>query len=253
MSWKEKYEQTSFEQTELPIHGLFFLDGDVIARVMHGAGTEGFKYPMVAFPSGEEFSLWDVGDTQQGIIHLFGEMDLPLRSTRDEAALQAKDIADMLGYAVRSRGENQLDVWGQELDDRYTLTYDNSVPIIIDIASLREVVEPPVHPAHVLMNDELRSKLPPYRSIEQFNMETQAVVKYFTPDVGWTWYAAAFDGEDTLYGLVAGYEVEFGPFTLSELSSMRGGLNLPVERDLHFQPATLGELYQRHRRERSKT
>jgi hypothetical protein len=35
-------------------------------------------------------------------------------------------------------------------------------------------------------------------------------VKYFTPDSNWTWYASEFDGEDTFFGPVAGFEVELG-------------------------------------------
>lgn len=170
MSWKEKGAHTSFERTGFPIHGLFFLDGDIITCIIHGAKTEGLKYPMISFPSGEEFPLWEIGSPDQAIIHLFGELDLPLRIARDEAFLRAQAIANMLGYAVRSRGENRLDVWGQELDEQYTLTYDNSIPIVVDVTPLKEAVEPPVHPAHILMNDELRSKLPPLRSTESLGI-----------------------------------------------------------------------------------
>ncbi|MBK8025147.1 MAG: DUF2958 domain-containing protein [Chloroflexi bacterium] len=100
------------------------------------------------------------------------------------------------------------------------------------------------------MNDEIRANLPPLITIEQLGMNAVATVKYFAPDSNWTWYAAAFDGEDIFYGLVIGYEVEFGSFSLSELSAVGGGLNLPIERDLYFQSTTLGALYRRHRPER---
>jgi hypothetical protein len=41
---------------------------------------------------------------------------------------------------------------------------------------------------------------------------------------------------------VSGYEVELGYFTLSELEEVRGGLNLPIERDLHYTPKTLQDI-----------
>ena len=44
------------------------------------------------------------------------------------------------------------------------------------------------------------------------------------------------------FGLVEGFEKELGYFNLSELESVRGPLGLPIERDLHFQPKTLGEI-----------
>lgn len=74
-------------------------------------------------------------------------------------------------------------------------------------------------------------------------------MKYFSPDSGWTWYASEFDGDDLFFGLVAGFEVELGYFSLSELTSVKGSLGLPIERDLYFQPTTLTDLMKQHRRE----
>ena len=68
------------------------------------------------------------------------------------------------------------------------------------------------------------------------------VVKFFTPDSYWTWYATEFDGTDTFFGLVDGQEQELGYFSLSELEDVRGPLGLPVERDLHFNPTPLSEV-----------
>tara|TARA_R100001530_G_scaffold6526_2_gene7603 strand:- start:2 stop:271 length:270 start_codon:yes stop_codon:yes gene_type:complete len=69
-----------------------------------------------------------------------------------------------------------------------------------------------------------------------------AVVKFFTPDSSWTWYASEFDGKDTFFGLVDGFEKELGYFSLSELESVRGKLGLPIERDRYFRPTPLDEL-----------
>ena len=81
-------------------------------------------------------------------------------------------------------------------------------------------------------------------------LDSLAQVKFFTPDSNWTWYASEFDGEDIFFGLVVGFEVELGYFSLSELQSVRGPWGLPIERDLHFEPKTLKELQEMHQRQR---
>lgn len=64
------------------------------------------------------------------------------------------------------------------------------------------------------------------------------IVKFFTPDSSWTWYAVEGskqeDGDWVFFGLVDGHEKEFGYFTLSQLQEIRGNLRLPVERDMYF-------------------
>ena len=74
---------------------------------------------------------------------------------------------------------------------------------------------------------------------EEKGLEALAQVKFFTPDSNWTWYASEFDGEDIFFGLVSGFEVELGYFSLKELQEAHGPLGLPIERDLHFEPKTL--------------
>jgi hypothetical protein len=64
------------------------------------------------------------------------------------------------------------------------------------------------------------------------------VVKLFTPDAGCTWLLTEIDPDDPdiafgLCDLGMGYP-ELGSVSLSELAFVRGKLNLPVERDLHF-------------------
>jgi len=94
-----------------------------------------------------------------------------------------------------------------------------------------------------LLDKANRDKLPPLYSNEQLGLMAIALVKFFTPDSNWTWYASEFDGDDTFFGLVAGFDVELGYFLLSELQSVRGPLGLQVERDLHYEPKTLAELF----------
>jgi len=98
-----------------------------------------------------------------------------------------------------------------------------------------------------LLTKELRKKLPPLYSGEEKGVEALALVKFFTPDSGWTWYASEFDGKDTFFGLAVGFQPELGYFSLSELQQVCGRLRLPVERDLHYTPKTLGELLEQHR------
>lgn len=64
--------------------------------------------------------------------------------------------------------------------------------------------------------------------------EAICVVKFFDPTGSWTWYATEFDGKDTFFGLVDGFELEWGSFSLSELKSVKGPLGLGIERDRYF-------------------
>ena len=93
-----------------------------------------------------------------------------------------------------------------------------------------------------LLTKEVLRKLPKLYSQESKGLEAIAVVKFFTPDSSWTWYATEFDGKDTFFGLVDGFEKELGYFSLSELQSVRGKLGLPIERDMYFHPTKLKEL-----------
>jgi len=102
-----------------------------------------------------------------------------------------------------------------------------------------------------LLDQESREKLPELYSGEEKGLDTLAQVKFFTPDAQWTWYASEFDGEDIFFGLVIGFEIELGYFSLKEMREVKGPLGLPIERDLYYNPKTLGELMERHRRERN--
>ena len=93
-----------------------------------------------------------------------------------------------------------------------------------------------------LLTKEILEKLPKLYTQEEKGLDAIAVVKFFTPDSNWTWYATEFDGEDLFFGLVDGFEKELGYFRLSELQSVKGALGLPIERDMYFKPKTLKEL-----------
>jgi hypothetical protein len=95
-----------------------------------------------------------------------------------------------------------------------------------------------------LLTQEIRAKLPKLYSTENIDTEDKIlVVKFFTPDAQWTWYAVEFDGDDTFFGFVQGMEEEWGNFSLKELEEAMGPLGLGIERDIFFEPTKFGELF----------
>jgi hypothetical protein len=92
-----------------------------------------------------------------------------------------------------------------------------------------------------LLTKEILNKLPPIYSQEN-EPDPMVICKFFFPDFSWTWYAIEYDGKDTFYGLVDGFEEELGYFTLTELLANRGQLGLPIERDRFFTPKRLSEV-----------
>ena len=135
MAWLEKTETNSFEND--PIEGLFFLHGSLIAAVVGRDWTIDQKYPLIAFPSGLEFDLWE--GSKSPIIHLFGEMDLALRSTRDEAFEYANYVAEQCGYFVSPVGESQLELISYE--DHLLVTYDNVQRRMVDVTRVKQASE----------------------------------------------------------------------------------------------------------------
>lgn len=112
-----------------------------------------------------------------------------------------------------------------------------------------------------LLDEETRARLPELYSRDEKGLDAQAQVKFFTPDSNWTWYASEGSAVDEdgyfdtdkekvdfiFFGLVSGFDVEIGYFSLSELESVRGPLGLPIERDLYFSPKPLQELLDLHK------
>lgn len=98
----------------------------------------------------------------------------------------------------------------------------------------------------MLLTKELRRKLPSiYANKEKKAEDVQVIVKFFDPTGYWTWYATEFDGEDSFFGYVRGFENELGYFSLSELESVKGRFGLGIERDLHFGKHTLKEVMEK--------
>ncbi len=114
-----------------------------------------------------------------------------------------------------------------------------------------------------LFPPEIRRLIPGFRRDDDSpGGRALAIIKYFTPDSHWTWHAteacaivkhadestteepADYTGDGDIvdhmfFGLVQGFEKELGYFCLSELRQSRGALGLPIERDLHWRPASL--------------
>jgi hypothetical protein len=114
-----------------------------------------------------------------------------------------------------------------------------------------------------LLTEDIRNHLPKLYANEHLGLQANALVHYFAESRDW--YASEFDGIDTFFGLVRGFEIELGYFSLSELESLRipNKIHLPsrkvgvfytgVERDLYWTPKTLQEIWdelttQRNRR-----
>jgi len=245
MSWFEKSEQTLFDT--IAVSGLFFLDGDVLSRVNQQPWTVSMKYPMVMFPSGHAYPAWP-GREQQVIVHLFGEMDLLLQSDCAAAFKQADEIASAVGYLAFRRGETELELVGQDAGEHVVVIYDNALRLMVDVRIVTRTVETS---RPVLLDEVSRARLPKLRSTDAQGLEALAQVRFTCPDLGWSWYATEFDGQDIFFGLVAGNEVAYGNFTLSELYWTRGPLGMPVERDLHFKPRPVGEIEEDHLRQRA--
>lgn len=105
---------------------------------------------------------------------------------------------------------------------------------------------------HEFLPQEIREILPDLYSGEEYGLEAKALVKFFTPDSNWSWFASEFDDDDILFGLVVGLEIELGYWSLAELEAVRGPMGLPIERDLYFEPATLKDLMRKHKQQRGE-
>ena len=99
---------------------------------------------------------------------------------------------------------------------------------------------------HKLMAKELGEKIPKLYANEDVADYDAVVarVKLFSPYTGWRWYVTEWDAETgECFGLVEGFETELGYFDLTELAEVTvlGGVPA-VERDLYWEPKTLGEI-----------
>ena len=98
-----------------------------------------------------------------------------------------------------------------------------------------------------LLPKDVREELPELYANEALGLAAQALVKFFTPDSNWTWYATEYDPKERMFfGLVVGMEVELGYFSFDELKAARGPLGLHIERDVHWKPKSIAEIRELH-------
>ena len=98
-----------------------------------------------------------------------------------------------------------------------------------------------------LLTNELIQKIPKLYETETIPQKDKiAHVKLFLPGTACTWYIVEYDGLDTCFGLVdLGYEqdVEFGYFSIKELSEAKSLYGLVVERDIYFEPRSFDAVH----------
>ena len=94
----------------------------------------------------------------------------------------------------------------------------------------------------LLLTKELLKKIP--STDDAHSTEDPMVwVKFFYPDFSWTWYLCGFDPDTELaWGVVNGWDIDIGDFSLQELRQTKSKLGLSIERDLYFDPRPLSEL-----------
>ena len=99
---------------------------------------------------------------------------------------------------------------------------------------------------HQLMTQKLADAIPAIYANEKATDydSVLAHAKLFSPYSNWTWYITEMDAETgQCFGLVEGFERELGYFDLTELAETTVFGDVPaVERDLYWQPRTLGEI-----------
>src|SRR5215212_6117559 len=92
-----------------------------------------------------------------------------------------------------------------------------------------------------LLPEALRKQLPALYATEH-DEDPMVWCRFFYPFSLWYWYVTEFDGDDTFFGLVEGFEVELGYFSLSEMVKTRDAKGCPIERDVSFQPCHLSKV-----------
>lgn len=99
-----------------------------------------------------------------------------------------------------------------------------------------------------LLTKEIAEKLESYPLHSQDGKFSEAVVvaKFFYPAGSWTWYVLEgkkLPNDDyEFFGIVNGFEIEYGYFTLKELKNIVGAFGLRVERDAYFDSCKVCEL-----------
>lgn len=84
------------------------------------------------------------------------------------------------------------------------------------------------------------------------DMDQDVIVKFFDNYGDWRWYGMNQDPNDPdyLWGIVKGFEIEIGSFSISELESLKSFGTNRIERDKFFKSMPAKELWDKlHRGE----
>lgn len=137
MTWIEKGQPTPFDNQ--PIEGLWFLDGDQVAREFGNDWVKGQKLPLIHFPSEEVCDISLAADPKSiAIVHLFGEMDLPYGTDREGAFEQANSIAEEVGYLAQRVGENAIEIRSPYDGEHFKIVFDNEARHMVDVIPVHE-------------------------------------------------------------------------------------------------------------------
>jgi len=95
-----------------------------------------------------------------------------------------------------------------------------------------------------LLTQQIKDALPKLGETENTSCDDKEFVcKFFNPMGDWEWFVAEGeeldDGDWQFFGLVKGFETEWGYFCISELESVDVGFGLGIERDILFGDAEL--------------
>ncbi len=99
---------------------------------------------------------------------------------------------------------------------------------------------------HKLMTKEIGETIPDLYANENVENtdDVMARAKLFCPYNGWHWYITEWNAQTgECFGLVQGFEEEWGYFDLTELAqaTVLGGVPA-IERDLYWESQTIGEI-----------
>ena len=78
------------------------------------------------------------------------------------------------------------------------------------------------------------------------NIDDQVIVaKFFNPMGSWTWYLMNLhEDKDYAWGIVDGFAVEMGSFSIKELQNTKLPLGMGIERDMYFKPIQARQLWE---------
>jgi len=162
------------------------------------------------------------------------------------------EIGSLIQFDTQSQLGEMFEILADLTDEDGALAEMEDLEILYSDSIWEPDVGDPPENIPSLMDENIRQSLPELYSQEEKGLGAKAQVQIRSPDSNWTWYASEFDGEDIFFGLVNGFELELGYFSLKELQQTCGPKGLPIERDVHFEPKSLKGLMEMHEQERRK-